>query len=159
NAFSVTVSAQDTFHNAKTDYTGTIEFSSTDNGSQTVLPGQYTFTTGPSGDNGTHTFTNGVTLTKTTSQTVSVDDVPHHTNTQASDSTLVTAGDLASFAWTTYATAGTSTAGLQIAAAVTAYDAYNNVKTDYHGTPFSGLANSPSGCSGPCPPIYPTFSN
>ena len=40
-----------------TNYTGTVHFTSTD--SQAGLPGNYTFT---SGDNGVHTFTNGITF-------------------------------------------------------------------------------------------------
>ena len=56
-AASVTVSLKDAYDNPATNYTGTLHFTSTD-GSAT-LPGDYTFV---NGDQGTHTFTNEVTL-------------------------------------------------------------------------------------------------
>ena len=54
---SPTVTAKDVYGNVKTDYTGTIRFSSDDGNA--VLPANYTFV---AGDNGAHTFTDGVTL-------------------------------------------------------------------------------------------------
>src|SRR5690606_20155324 len=56
-AQSPVVTAYDIFGNVKTDYTGTITFSSSD-GSAT-LPADYSFVLG---DSGVHTFTNGVTF-------------------------------------------------------------------------------------------------
>jgi hypothetical protein len=47
------------------------------------------------------------------------------------------------------------TAGVPFDVVVTAYDSNGNVKTDYTGpATFSGLGDSPSGCSGPCSPVY-----
>ncbi len=56
-AFSVTVTAQDAYGNTITGYTGTVSFSGS---AGATFPGTYNFV---SGDNGSHTFTNGVTLT------------------------------------------------------------------------------------------------
>src|SRR5690606_22625164 len=68
-AQSPVVTALDIFGNVKTDYTGTITFSSSD-GSAT-LPADYSFVLG---DAGTHTFTNGVTLETTGDHYVRVND-------------------------------------------------------------------------------------
>src|SRR5260370_13317915 len=73
-AFSVTVTAQDQYNNTVTNYTGTITFTSSD--PQAVLPGSYTFV---AGDNGVHTFSNGVTLKTAGSQTVTATDGGGHT--------------------------------------------------------------------------------
>ncbi|MGA3056475.1 MAG: hypothetical protein ABSE70_00345 [Candidatus Limnocylindrales bacterium] len=59
-ATSVTITGQDDYASLDTTYTGTIHFSSTDISAS--LPGDYPFTTGSGQDNGTHTFTNGVTF-------------------------------------------------------------------------------------------------
>jgi hypothetical protein len=68
-AFNVTVTAKDAYANTATGYTGTVHFASTDaNG---VLPADYTFVPG---DNGTHTFTGGVTLETAGMQTVTATD-------------------------------------------------------------------------------------
>jgi len=67
---NVVVTALDQFGNVATGYLGTVHFTSTD-GSAT-LPTDYTFV---AGDNGTHTFTNGVTFaTAAASQTVTATD-------------------------------------------------------------------------------------
>ena len=56
-AFSVTVTAEDQYGNTIPGYLGTVSFSG--GGSGASFPSNYTFV---SGDNGSHTFTNGVTL-------------------------------------------------------------------------------------------------
>src|SRR5207249_8452854 len=68
-AFSVTVTALDVYSNAATGYTGTVHFSG--GGTGATLPADYTFT---GGDNGSHTFTNAVTLTQSASRTVTGTD-------------------------------------------------------------------------------------
>ena len=70
--FDVTVTALDSTEATDTGYTGTVHFTSTDGGASTVLPGDYTFVVG---DSGTHTFTNGATLTTTPSQTITATDL------------------------------------------------------------------------------------
>ena len=53
-----TVTVLDAYGNVDTDYTGTVQFSSSDLQSMpgSGLPLNYTFTTGSGGDNGVHTF-------------------------------------------------------------------------------------------------------
>ena len=69
-AFSVTVTAKDSSNATITSYVGTIQFTSNDG--QAVLPADYTFL---GGDNGSHTFTSGVTLnTAGAGKTVTVTD-------------------------------------------------------------------------------------
>ncbi len=69
DAESATLTAYDSNYNVKTNYTGTVHFTSTD-GSAT-LPVDYTFV---AGDNGTHTFTNGFTLRTQGQQSVTATD-------------------------------------------------------------------------------------
>jgi hypothetical protein len=68
-AFTVTVTAQDTYGNTTPAYRGTVHFTCTD--PKAVLPHDYTFT---SVDNGVHSFTSGVTLKKQGTQTITVTD-------------------------------------------------------------------------------------
>src|SRR5207253_3172096 len=71
SVFSVTVTAQDAFNNTVTSYLGTVHFTRTDSGSGSAVPADYNFT---AGDNGSHTFTNGVTFVTAGSQTVTATD-------------------------------------------------------------------------------------
>lgn len=59
--FTVTVTAKDAAGTTITGYLGTVHFTSSDPNAS-ALPANYTYV---SSDDGTHTFTNGVTLTKT----------------------------------------------------------------------------------------------
>jgi hypothetical protein len=68
-AFSVTVTALDRFNNTATGFRDTVHFSSSQR--KTKLPADYTFT---ASDNGVHTFTNGVTFTRTGPATLTVSD-------------------------------------------------------------------------------------
>ena len=70
-AFSITVSAYDAYGNLATGYVGTVHFSSSD--PRAALPVNYTFTSGPGGDNGVHTFT-GLVLRKKGTQTLTLTD-------------------------------------------------------------------------------------
>jgi hypothetical protein len=56
-AFTITVTAWDTYNNLATNYTGTVSFTSTD--SAAILPVPYTFT---AADKGVHIFSNAVIL-------------------------------------------------------------------------------------------------
>ena len=69
SSFVATVTALDAYGNTATSYRGTVHFTSTDNGAQTSLPDDYTFT---AGDAGTHGFP--VTLTSAGNRTVTVAD-------------------------------------------------------------------------------------
>jgi hypothetical protein len=68
-AFTVTVTAQDTYGNTTPAYRGTVHFTCTD--PRAVLPSDYTFT---SVDNGAHSFTSDVMLKKLGTQTITVWD-------------------------------------------------------------------------------------
>jgi hypothetical protein len=123
--FSVTVTAQDAFDNTVTDYVGTVQFASSD-GSATV-PSDYGFLVG---DNGSHTFTNGVTLVTAGTQTVDVNDSVE-TSVVGSADVDVSAGAVEHFDVTAPAT---TTAGDPLTVTVTAMDAADNAITDYDGT-------------------------
>jgi hypothetical protein len=73
-AFDITVTALDANGNIDTGYQGTVTFSITDPDTGVVLPADYTFTTGSGGDNGVHTFSDGVTLITVGNQTLTVTD-------------------------------------------------------------------------------------
>src|SRR4029077_20663886 len=74
SAIDVTVTALDQFGNTDTNYVGTAHFTSSD--ALATLPSNYTFTsgTGPSFDNGTHTFTGETTLRTGGNQTITAPD-------------------------------------------------------------------------------------
>jgi hypothetical protein len=73
---SIVVTAKDAYGNVATGYTGKVRFTSTDPQASagSGLPAGYTFTTGTGGDNGSHTFTNGLSLKTLGNQTVTVTD-------------------------------------------------------------------------------------
>ena len=60
--FTVILTAVDSYNNTVMNYSGTVHFTSSDQGPGVVLPADYTFTTGDGGDNGVHAFPFGVTL-------------------------------------------------------------------------------------------------
>ena len=88
---SVTVTAEDAYGNTKTNYTGTIHFTSSDGAA--VLPGNYAFLVG---DAGVHTFASGVTLKTAGVQTVSVNDTVTTAATGTSGNITVNPAALAS---------------------------------------------------------------
>jgi hypothetical protein len=164
-AFSVSVTARDSFENIATGYLGTIHFTSSDTKGTTVLPTpDYPFV---AGDNGTHSFPDGVSLTTTGSQSVSATDTSDGSIT-GSDSIDVAPGPLDHFTIAT-PTVVPSEAGIAARAGhdsnatMTAYDQFDNIKTDYNpaavDVTLSGdLSNSSTGCpqspATPCAPIY-----
>ena len=68
--FTATVTAYDQFDNVATTYTGTVQITSSDTAEGVILP-EYTFT---AADQGSHTFTDGVTLVTPGTQTVGATD-------------------------------------------------------------------------------------
>ncbi len=82
---NVTVSAYDSYSNLNYNYGGTIKLSSSDNNA--LVGGNYTFTTGPGHDNGTHTF--AVTLKTQGTQLITALDVNTPTLSNTSVGTLV----------------------------------------------------------------------
>jgi hypothetical protein len=126
---TITVAVNDSYGNTVTGYTGTIHFSSSDSGSGVSLPSDYTFLLG---DNGTHAFTNGVTLKTAGSQSITATDTVTSSITGSQTGILVNPAALDHFG---IVVPGTVTAGLTFGSVtVTVYDAYNNVKTDYMGS-------------------------
>src|SRR5439155_299410 len=115
--FQVTVTARDSFNNQITGYTGTVHF--TAGGAGATLPANYTFV---AGDNGSHTFANGVTLTTAGSQTITVNDTVLTTKTGSANVSVSPAG-LDHFDLTAPATA---TAGTPFSVTVTARDSFKN---------------------------------
>ncbi len=87
-AFSITISARDNYGNITPTFTGLIHFRSSDLAA--TLPADYTFTTGVGGDNGVHTFTNGVVLRTPGVQTIRATD-QSNTNIQGSIKITVSA--------------------------------------------------------------------
>ncbi len=78
--FSLTVTAEDAYGNLTPLYQGTVRFSSSDPrvSGTAYLPANYTFTTGPGGDNGTHAFAGGaMLLTPGAAQTVTATNTVH----------------------------------------------------------------------------------
>ncbi|HEX6788752.1 MAG TPA: hypothetical protein VF091_05865, partial [Gaiellaceae bacterium] len=136
-AFSVTVTAKDSFGNTATGYIGTVHF--TGGGTSPTLPTDYTFV---AGDNGAHTFTNGVTLTQAGSRTVTATDTVTGTITGTSGTIAVGAAGVASLSVTAPAS---TTAGTAFSVTVTALDNYGNTATSYAGTVhFTGGGTGPT---------------
>jgi N-acetylneuraminic acid mutarotase len=72
--FDVQVTALDPYGNTDRNYQGTVTFTSTDSSPGVVLPSDYTFTTGASGDNGVRAFPAGFTLMALGDQTLTAKD-------------------------------------------------------------------------------------
>ena len=123
---SPVVTAYDKYNNVKTDYTGTITFTSSD--TQATLPANYTFV---AGDDGTYTFMRDLQLVSIGDQSVTVTDTVGGQTGSQTDIT-VTPGTLDHF--TVTGITDPQVAGSLSSPVVTAYDQYNNVKTDYTGT-------------------------
>lgn len=122
---NITVTAKDNLNNVVTSYTGTIHFTSSD--PNAALPADYQFGTS---ENGTHTFTPGVTLKTAGTQSITATDTVNSSIKGAQSNIQVTSDTAASLKLTAPATA---TAGSPFDLTVTAYDAYNNLATGYPG--------------------------
>ena len=120
-----TVTANDTYGNVVTGYTGTVHFKTTD--SRALLPADYTFT---AADAGRHTFSATWLTTNIQNLAVLATAGP---NVQGSSSNVtVSPGALAGLQMT--GLPGTATAGQAQTFTVTAVDAYGNTITGYRGT-------------------------
>src|SRR5207245_580692 len=120
-------------------YTGIVHFTSSDG--QAVLPADYTFS---SGDAGVYTFTNGVTLKTSGSQTVTGTDT---VTGSINGSATVSVSAASATHYTVSAPAG-STAGSAFNVPATAPDTYGNTATGYagivHFTSSDGQASLPA---------------
>ncbi len=136
----VTVTALNDFDQVDTGYTGTVQFTSTDD--QTVLPPDYPF---QPGDQGVHTFQDPGVLVKTTgAQTIRVADQSNPSLQGGGDVTVVP-GAAVHFQ---VLTRQTVVAGKPFTVFVTAQDAYGNTDYNYGGvvsftSPLDGQALLP----------------
>ncbi len=124
---NATVTAKDAYNNTATNYTGTVTFSSSD--PLVVLPGNYSFV---GGDNGTHTFTNAVTLKTTGEQTVTATDTVTGSITGTQSNVTVASAAASSLEVTGFSSP--VTAGTVGSVTVRAIDNFSNTATDYAGT-------------------------
>ncbi len=126
-AGSVTVTVEDGNGQPLTNYTGTVHFTSTD--PQAMLPADYTFV---SGDGGTHTFTNGVTLKTAGTQSVTVTD--NGTPPLSGSETNISVSAAAASSLTLSGLPATVGVGSPVSVTVTAKDPYGNKAAGYRGT-------------------------
>ncbi|MEX2457196.1 MAG: YDG domain-containing protein [Balneolaceae bacterium] len=121
----VTITAIDTEGNIKTDYPGTITFSSSDEAAD--LPADYTFT---EGDEGVITLTGGVALKTAGEQWVEVEDNDDDTKTGRQEEITVTPDDASQIA---ISTIGEQTVGIAFGTTFTIQDEFENTVTDFVG--------------------------
>jgi hypothetical protein len=88
--FDLTVAAVDPFGQPAYGYTGTVTFATTDPDPGVVLPADYAFTPA---DQGTHTFSGGVTLVTPGDQVVSATDTTDNTIAGSATVTVTSGGD------------------------------------------------------------------
>ncbi len=120
-AFNFTVTAKDANNNTATSYAGVLHFTSSDGAA--VLPANSALT------NGVGTFP--ATLKTTGNQTITATDTSTPTLTATSNPIAVSAGATTRF---TVSAPASATAGVPINFTVTAFDANNNIATNYAGT-------------------------
>jgi hypothetical protein len=124
--FDITVTALDPYDNIDTNYQGTVTFTSSDV-YPGVLPADYTFT--PS-DQGTHTFSGGVTFFSAGAQTLTVQDTSPNA-IMGSTTVAVVPAPASHFLILTSATA---VSGTPFDVVLAALDPYLNVDENYTGT-------------------------
>jgi hypothetical protein len=128
-ALSLTLTVRDPYGNVVTGYTGTVHFTSTD--PLASLPADYTFT---AADQGTHTFTNGVTLYTVQPPLANAQFV---TATDTSNSSITGAGHdfVRPAAASTYqlTVPAAVAAGSPFSVTLTALDPYGNKAIGYTG--------------------------
>jgi hypothetical protein len=130
----VTVTIKDADGNIRTDYTGTITFTATD--SSATIPADYTFT---AGDDGEHTFTDGVTFKTSGDQTVTATDTESSAIT-GSQTVTVKSAETSSY---TLNSPDDIVAGERAAYTVTRYDSYGNEQTVGSETVYLTTTSSP----------------
>src|SRR5207253_2740321 len=100
-------------------------------------PADYTFV---AGDNGVHTFTNGVTFVTAGNQTVTATD----TATASITGSATVAVTAATATHHSVSAPATATAGTAFTITVTARDQFNNTATGYSGTVPSTCSDAPA---------------
>ncbi len=126
-ASNFTVTVYNAEGDVDTAYTGTVQFTSSDQ--QAGLPGSYTFTTGTGKDNGTHTFS--ATLKTAGTQYLKATDTTTSSITGTDSGIVVQPAGAASLKVT--GLPGSVTSGVASNFTVTAYDPYGNIATGYTG--------------------------
>ena len=139
-AFTITVTAQDTFNNTAPTYTGTVHFSKSDNGIGSALPSDYTFVPANAG---IQTF--GVTLVTSGLQSLTATDT---VTASISGSAVVTVAAASATSLTVTAPAGT-VAGVPFSVVVTAKDTFGNIATGYSGVVHFTKSDSNAGAAVP----------
>ncbi len=141
-AGSITITAKDTYGNIATGYTGTVQFSSSD--STANLPSNYTFV---AGDNGVHTFTNGVTFNTAGTHSITTTDTVTSSITGSQSGIVIPLND-AAVSLTVSGFPSPQTAGAEGSFTVTAKTSGGTTSTSYSGTVHfttsSALAGLPS---------------
>jgi hypothetical protein len=147
NPSDMVVEARDRFGNRVRDYDGTVEFSSTDNNPQTILPSDYTFVPP---DSGLHVFPLSVRLTRAGEQSVSASDIsqPSVTGTQGGITVIPQSCDSLFLRTSSMSV----TAGDWLDLEVETSDEYGNRATGYTGV--TGFASSDKGASTVLPAYY-----
>ena len=149
--FSVTVTARDAYNNVATGYIGTVHFTTSDSGTGVVLPADYTFTTT---DNGTHTFTNGVTLVSTGTQSLTATDTV--TGSIAGNANVNVTAVVQATKFLLQPSVTTTTAGTLFSITLTAQAANDTTATSYTGTVhFTSTDANVAPCSRPITPSPP----
>jgi hypothetical protein len=120
-----TVTAQDAYGNAITDFAGTVTFSSSDTNPQVLLPNEYTF---QSSDHGTHPFP--AVLVTAGPQTITATDV----DTGISGMKMFTVTATAASQIAVTGLGDTITAGTPATVHVTIQDTFGNTVPGYTGT-------------------------
>jgi len=128
-AFTSVVTALDQYGNTATGYTGIVTFTTTDTSVTLTLPTNYTFV---GGDNGVHTFTNGIILETVGAQTVTATDTITGTITGTSDAITITPATASKLKVT--GITGPIQAGTATDVIVTAQDYLNNTDVNFVGT-------------------------
>ncbi|MFH0779061.1 MAG: hypothetical protein V2A71_10640 [Candidatus Eisenbacteria bacterium] len=144
---NVAVEARDGFGNRARNYAGTVEFTSSDGGPQTILPGNYTFA---ASDSGLHVFSSSVRLTIRGEQSVTATDaaVPSVSGNQAGVTVLAAGADSLLLG----CPSGTVSADQWVSLDVEALDEFGNRAVDYQGV--VGFSSSDSGDSTALPSPY-----
>ncbi|UCF78215.1 MAG: T9SS type A sorting domain-containing protein [Candidatus Eiseniibacteriota bacterium] len=143
----VVVAVNDAHGNRVKDYTGTVQFSSTDGNPQTILPPDYTFAVS---DSGRHVFPLSVTLTTSGEQSVIATDAlqPSVNGSQGGITVVASACD----ALVLTASASWAPAGSWLDVDVEGRDVYGNRATGYTGV--VGFSCTDAGDSTVLPPYY-----
>jgi hypothetical protein len=127
-ADNFTVIARDAFGNIATGYTGTLHFTSND--PQAGRPADYSFTIGPGGDNGVHTFT--VTLKTAGTRSFTATDTATSSLSSTRGGIQVNPAAAVKFVVSGYPSS--TVKGAAHTFTVTAVDAFGNTATGYTGT-------------------------